>query len=85
GPAPREVRRFLVGPVGSEICGPMLAPDDRAFFCAIQHPGESDTAEKSFNETRWAGGAPPSSFPDGGWPRSAVVVVTKADGGIVGT
>ncbi|MBU6374231.1 MAG: PhoX family phosphatase, partial [Alphaproteobacteria bacterium] len=51
GPAPREVRRFLVGPVGSEICGPMLAPDDRAFFCAIQHPGESDTAEKSFNET----------------------------------
>lgn len=85
GAAPREVRRFLVGPVGSEICGPMLAPDDRAFFCAIQHPGESDLAERSFNETRWAGGTPSSSFPDGGWPRSAVVVVTKADGGIVGT
>jgi secreted PhoX family phosphatase len=85
GPAPREVRRFLVGPVGSEICGPLLAPDDKAFFCAIQHPGEFNTEGKAFNETRWGGGAPASSFPDGGWPRSTVVVVTKADGGIVGT
>jgi hypothetical protein len=56
----------------------------RAFFCAIQHPGESAVDGKSFSETRWAGGAPTSAFPDGSWPRSAVVVVTKADGGLVG-
>jgi secreted PhoX family phosphatase len=85
GPAPREVRRFLVGPVGCEICGPLVAPDDKAFFCGIQHPGESNVEGKAFNEPRWGGGAANSSFPDGGWPRSAVVVVTKADGGIVGT
>jgi hypothetical protein len=85
GAGPREVRRFLVGPVGSEICGPMLAPDDRAFFCAIQHPGESAVDGKSFSDTRWAGGAPLSAFPDGSWPRSAVVVVVKTDGGLVGS
>ena len=35
---------------------------------------------------RWRRGAkPPSTFPDGGWPRSAVVYVTKKDGGKIGS
>lgn len=35
---------------------------------------------------RWQGAAPPSNFPDGGdaWPRSAVVVITRDDGGRIG-
>lgn len=83
----RPVKRFLVGPVGAEICGPMLSPDERAFLCAIQHPGEGDTQGRSYSQTRWGGAQPPSNFPDGPgtWPRSAVVVVTKDDGGVVGT
>ena len=81
---PRPMKRFLVGPVGSEICGPLMAADERAFFCAIQHPGESDVEGRAFAQTRWSGARAPSSFPDGGWPRSAVVVVTRDDGGRIG-
>ncbi|HRE43217.1 MAG TPA: DUF839 domain-containing protein, partial [Terricaulis sp.] len=81
GEGPRPLKRFLVGPVGAEICGPLMAPDERAFFCAIQHPGENDLTGVDFSVTRWRGAQIPSSFPDGGWPRSAVVVVTRDDGG----
>lgn len=83
---PRPMKRFLVGPVGAEICGPLMAPDERAFFCAIQHPGANDVAGVDFSVLRWQGIAPTSHFPDGGnsWPRSAVVMITKDDGGRIG-
>jgi uncharacterized protein len=87
GAGPRTVKRFLVGPMGAEICGPTLAPDERAFLCAIQHPGEGDVAGLGIGEIRWnRGQRPPSNFPDGGesWPRSAVVVVRREDGGQIG-
>jgi secreted PhoX family phosphatase len=83
---PRPVKRFLVGPVGGEICGPLMAPDERAFFCAIQHPGANNVAGVDFDQLRWAGSPPASHFPDGGvsWPRSAVIVVTRDDGERIG-
>jgi len=83
---PRPVKRFLVGPVGGEICGPLMAPDERAFFCAVQHPGGNTVAGVDYAQLRWMGERPPSHFPDGGasWPRSAVVVVTREDGGRIG-
>jgi secreted PhoX family phosphatase len=83
---PRPMKRFLVGPIGAEICGPLMAPDERAFFCAIQHPGANNVAGVDFATLRWQGAAPPSNFPDGGdaWPRSAVVVITRDDGGRIG-
>jgi uncharacterized protein len=84
---PRPVKRFLVGPVGAEICGPTMAPDERAFFASIQHPGESNVAGTDIFDLRWRRGEPPPShFPDGGdsWPRSAVIVVTREDGGRIG-
>ncbi|MGE3143607.1 MAG: PhoX family phosphatase, partial [Hyphomonadaceae bacterium] len=85
---PKNIKRFLTGPVGAEICGPTFARDGRTFFAAIQHPGESDAAGQSFSDVRWgaAGAKPASSFPDGAgaWPRSAVVYVVKEDGGLIG-
>lgn len=83
---PRPIKRFLVGPVGAEICGPLMAPDERAFFCAIQHPGANNVAGVDYSTLRWSGEAPTSHFPDGGdaWPRSAVVVITRDDGGRIG-
>jgi len=84
-PAPRPVKRFLVGPMGCEICGPMLSPDEKTFFAAIQHPGENNAKGVRYADLRWTGEAPPSTFPDGGWPRSAVVVVRKDDGGVIGS
>lgn len=84
-----EVKRFLVGPVGAEITGPAFTPDERTMFVAIQHPGTTDARGQGFDDARWAGASPrpPSSFPDGdgAWPRSAVIMVRRADGGRVGT
>ena len=80
---PRPLKRFLCRPGGLEICGPPMAPDERVL---LRHPAswESDVAGVDFSQTRWGGTRAPSSFPDGGWPRSAVVVVTRSDGGRIG-
>ena len=68
-PATGDIRRFLVGPVGSEVTGITATPDLKTLFVNIQHPAEG------------------SHWPDGGEarPRSATVIVTKDDGGIVGS
>ena len=77
-----ETRRFLTGPMNCEITGVTWTPDMRTMFLNIQHPGESpsdrsDPADPS-KFSSWPG-AP------GGRPRSATVVVRKADGGPIGT
>ena len=81
GKAPGEVnlRRFLVGPKECEITGLAESGDGRALFVNIQHPGE-DTAP---NFTTKAYG---SYWPDGGTsrPRSATIVITRNDGGVIG-
>jgi uncharacterized protein len=80
-PETGEVRRFLVGPNGCEVTGICATPDMRALFINIQHPGEpanerSDPAQP-LRVSRW---------PDGvGRPRSATVVITQVDGGVIGT
>lgn len=82
GSGPRPVKRFLTAPVGAEVCGPLLSPDQRSFFCAIQHPGMANAVGKDY---RGEPAGPYSTFPDGGWPRDAVIVVRRKDGGVVGT
>ncbi|GIH11327.1 Tat pathway signal protein [Rhizocola hellebori] len=81
-----EIRRFLVGPRGAEITGWTITPDQRTIFVNVQHPGEA---------TPFWGAAPTpatptavSNWPDfdpTGRPRSATVVITKNDGGIIGS
>jgi uncharacterized protein len=49
-------------------------------FVNIQHPGESPSERGDpADPSRF------SSWPDGGRPRSATVVITKDDGGVIGT
>ncbi len=78
-----SLRRFLVGPVDCEITGLSESPDGRALFVNIQHPGET-TNGKDFNI------ADPASYlshwPEGGKarPRSATLVITRKDGGLIG-
>ncbi|RBY94994.1 PhoX family phosphatase [Blastococcus sp. TBT05-19] len=67
-----EIRRFLVGVKECEVTGVATTPDRRTMFINLQHPGEN-------------GG---STWPrlDGlTVPRSATVVVTKDDGGVIGS
>ncbi|WP_067489908.1 PhoX family phosphatase [Erythrobacter sp. CCH5-A1] len=75
-----NLRRFLTGPIGCEITGVDTTPDGRTLFVGIQHPGEdgAPTAPDSNWPASQTGAAP------GVRPRSAVVAVTRADGGIVG-
>jgi secreted PhoX family phosphatase len=67
-----EIKRFLTGVVNCEVTGVVTTPDQRTMFVNIQHPGE--------------GGG--STWPrlDGiTTPRSSTVIVTKDDGGVIGT
>ena len=70
-PVTGEIRRFMVGPRQCEVTGIEWSADGRTMFVGIQHPGER-------------GGD--SHFPGGGntTPRSAVVAITRDDGGIIG-
>ena len=81
-----EVRRFLTGPRGCEITGIAATPDQRTMFVNVQHPGESTT----YWNTLYGAPTPAqpttvSSWPFGGRPRPATVVIRKLDGGKIGT
>lgn len=74
-PGTTKLKRFLVGPVECEITGITETPDGKTIFINVQHPGEDGTTD-----------ALTSHWPDGGSarPRSATIVITKNDGGVVG-
>jgi len=80
-PVTGEIRRFLTGPRGQEITGCIMTPDQRTLFINVQHPGETTPAEE------FAVGRTVSNWPNGGraYPRSSTVVITKDDGGVIGT
>jgi secreted PhoX family phosphatase len=82
-PATREVRRFLTGPAGCEITGVTTTPDGTTMFVNVQHPGET-ASERSDPKAPTAISSWPDG-PSGGRPRSATVVIRKADGGLIGT
>lgn len=71
GPERGRVQQFLSAPIGAEVTGPCFSPDHRALFVSIQHPGRGTT------KSLW----PDRRHP----PRPSVVVVTKDDGGVIGT
>jgi len=77
------LKRFLVGPKEAEITGIDTTPDGQTVFVNIQHPGEDTQA--GFPNTF------PSNWPASqtnaaavSRPRSATIVITKTDGGVVG-
>ncbi len=79
-------KRFLVGPRGAEITGWCESPDGRAMFVNIQHPGENtkmaDVTSPEKYESQWPANA---GYGAGKRPRSATIVITKLDGGRIGS
>ncbi|MCY7372061.1 MAG: DUF839 domain-containing protein [Polaromonas sp.] len=84
-------RRFLVAPKGAEVTGVAESPDGKVLFVNIQHPGEDTTASQfttGIYQSNWPGnGAGVAAYGPGGAsarPRSATVMITKDDGGVIG-
>ncbi|MDO5624865.1 MAG: PhoX family phosphatase [Pseudomonadota bacterium] len=79
-PVAHDLRRFLTGPIGQEITGVVTTPDGTSMFINVQHPGATTTAAD------FAAGKLLGTWPNQGmYPRSATVVITKDDGGKIGT
>ncbi|MBP6900072.1 MAG: PhoX family phosphatase [Burkholderiaceae bacterium] len=83
-------RRFLTGPNKCEVTGVTMTPDGKAMFVGVQHPGEDATAANptqfsNWPQNQWATASDGVTPLPAGRPRSAVVVITKNDGGIIGS
>jgi uncharacterized protein len=88
-PTTGETKRFMTGPVGCEVTGVIATPDGRTLFVNIQHPGDIPKDLRDAGVTLSpANPRASSNWPDfnaAGRPRSATVVITRNDGGLIGT
>ena len=73
---PPTITRLLAGVTGDEITGIALTPDRRTLFANTQHPGNGNPASTNFP-------VPGSGGPQ--IPRDATFVITRKDGGVVGS
>ena len=85
-PGADKLKRFLVGAKECEITGLCETPDGKAMFINIQHPGEgtkmADIADPAKYTRQWPSNA---GYGAGKRPRSATIVITKNDGGRIGS
>ena len=87
-----ELKRLLTGPIESEITGITETYDGKALFINIQHPGEdtaaaniaSPTSSWPYSNTGNGNPATPTTAKTIR-PRSATIVLTRIDGGVIGT
>lgn len=73
----REFRRMFTGVVGGEVTGIAVTPKRKTMFINIQHPGDGDPTRTNF-PAKFTGAAGPV-------PRDSVVVISRKNGGVVGT
>ncbi len=70
-----EPKRLLTGVNSDEITGFTITPDYRTAFINIQHPGNGDPSSTNF----------PAMTDGVTIPRDCTLVITKKDGGIIGS
>jgi secreted PhoX family phosphatase len=70
-----EIKRLFMGVEDDEITGVAVTPDRKTMFVNIQHPGNGNPADTNIP-------APTDGFTI---PRDVTVVITKKDGGIIGS
>ena len=87
-PTANTLRRFLVGPKDCEITGITETPDGRTLFVNVQHPGETiskaNVADPAKYLSHWPGNAGYGAGGANARPRSATIVITRNDGGLIG-
>ena len=74
-PRSRDLRRLFAGVTSDEITGIAVTPDRRTMFINMQHPGNGDPARTNFP-------APTDGITR---PRDCTIVITRKDGGIIGS
>jgi secreted PhoX family phosphatase len=85
-PVANTLKRFLVGPKACEITGCAETPDGKALFVNIQHPGETTAMANIADPSKYTSQWPSNSgYGAGKRPRTATIVITKNDGGKIGT
>jgi len=70
-----QPKRLLVGVNSDEITGFTVTPDRRTAFVNIQHPGNGDPLSTNF----------PAATDGVTIPRDCTLVITRKDGGIIGS
>ncbi len=70
-----EIRRLFSGVKGCEVTGITVTPDRRTLFVNLQHPGDGNPALTNF----------PAAQGSGRIPRDCTIVITRKDGGIIGS
>jgi secreted PhoX family phosphatase len=73
----RQFSRLFTGVKGCEMTGLTVTPNRKTMFVNMQHPGDGDTRNSNFPA--------PYSGVGGPVPRDCTIVITRKNGGIVGT
>ena len=71
----KEIRRLFTGVTDDEITGLTMTPDRRTLFINIQHPGKGDPGKTNF----------PAPVDLSTTPRDCTIVITRKNGGIIGS
>ncbi|BAW95260.1 putative phosphatase [[Synechococcus] sp. NIES-970] len=71
----KEIRRLFTGVTDCEVTGVTVTPDRRTMLINIQHPGDGNPNTTNF----------PAPQGSGLVPRDSTIVITRKDGGIIGS
>ena len=73
----KEIKRIFTGVAGCEVTGVAVTPNRKTMFVNLQHPGDGDPKRTNF-PAPFTGAAGPV-------PRDCTIVITRKDGGIIGS
>jgi uncharacterized protein len=71
----KKILRLFSGVTGCEVTGLTVTPDRRTMFVNLQHPGDGDPKQTNF----------PAPIDGKTIPRDATIVITRKNGGIIGS
>jgi secreted PhoX family phosphatase len=75
--ATRQFSRLFTGVKGCEVTGVAVTPSQKTMFVNLQHPGDGDPRLSNFPAPYTGVGGPV--------PRDCTIVITRKNGGVVGT
>jgi len=73
----KEFKRLFTGVKGCEVTGVTVTPDRKTMFVNLQHPGDGSPAVTNFPE--------PYTGATGAVPRDCTIVITRKNGGVIGS